>query len=263
MLGLNGILDTCYEACCSWNHEEVPKQGEDLGECQPSFPSSPSKLSSIGSWDNDQFSPPSSPSVIREMKVKLANDDNMSIETTQTAVDVTMETHTTMEASFDNLNLADDDIDMHNGQSQSSPARSILVEDHGEYGRRGTLSPGIARLTSYNNGRKNGSLKFQRKSERIKPTDYDVLLGRGGLTNKHPGNVRFRNLINERKDKYKEILPGQYKAKKQFSTNVMNEVHAYGGRFLQQVKVKPSTPVEWVIAKKTKARKKCSQALRE
>lgn len=29
------------------------------------------------------------------------------------------------------------------------------------------------------------------------PTDNDVLLGRGVATNRHPGNVRFRNFVGE------------------------------------------------------------------
>ncbi|KAI2493800.1 hypothetical protein MHU86_20723 [Fragilaria crotonensis] len=35
-----------------------------------------------------------------------------------------------------------------------------------------------------------------------KPTEHDVLCGRGGGTNNHPGNVKFRNVINEYKLRY-------------------------------------------------------------
>ncbi len=262
------MLDTCYEACCSsWNHEEVPKQGGDHGERQASFPSNPSSpsiLSSIGSWDNDEFSPPCSPSVVREMKGRFATDD-MSIETTPTAVDVTMETDTSMEASlskFGNLNLTDDGFEMMYDSPPQTPERSTQVEGHGEYGRRELHSPEIARLNS-RNGNNNESPRCQRNSERIDPTDNDVLLGRGGLTNNHPGNIRFRTLVNERKWAYRKIPSRRYKVKTEFATNVMNEVHAYGGRFLEKVKAKSGTRDEWVIAKEKTARKKCSQALRE
>ncbi len=267
MFGLNEALDTCYQACCPWNNEEDPNQADNhtlYGECQPSYPSSPSKLStqSIASWDNDEFSPPSSPSVVRDMKGRFAIDD-MSIETEPTAVDVTMETDTTVETSFGELHLTGEDTEMVQDSPSRSPTdinqseRSIQVKDQGEYNRHERLTPGIARLTLSNDGSNVESAGCQI----IIPSDCDVLLGRGGKTNKHAGNIRFRTLVNGRKAEYRDIPTRRYKAKTAFATNVMNEVGAYGGRFLEEVETK--TGSVWVVAKDKKARKKCSQALRE
>ncbi len=89
------------------------------------------------------------------------------------------------------------------------------------------------------------------------PTDLDVLLGRGGLTNNHAGNIRYREEVEKVKPMYFSCLTKS--EKKEVSELLVAYVQDYGGRFLEK---DPETK-EWVLASETAARKKASQALRE
>ena len=89
------------------------------------------------------------------------------------------------------------------------------------------------------------------------PTDRDVLLGRGGMTNHHVGNRLYREKIEEFKPYYQK-LSGKDE-KQEFSKKVVNFVHSYSGRFLE----KDAYSGGWVEVEKNKARKKVGQALRE
>lgn len=89
-----------------------------------------------------------------------------------------------------------------------------------------------------------------------KPTKDDILCGRGGMTNNHPGNIRFRALVKSAKRDY-SLLGNKRKEKKQFSEGILRVIEEYGGRFLQKRGEK------WIIIKEAAARAKCSQALRE
>mmetsp|Transcript_26629 Transcript_26629/g.38582 ORF Transcript_26629/g.38582 Transcript_26629/m.38582 type:complete len:336 (-) Transcript_26629:152-1159(-) len=87
------------------------------------------------------------------------------------------------------------------------------------------------------------------------PTDNDVMLGRGGLTNHHPGNKRYRREADKLKTKYMKSTKRQ---KFEVSEDLVKMVKAWGGRFL--IREKNGNYYE---ATKEKARKKASQALRE
>lgn len=89
------------------------------------------------------------------------------------------------------------------------------------------------------------------------PTDLDVLLGRGGMTNNHAGNVRYREEVEKVKPMYFGCKTKN--EKKEVSELLVAYVEDYGGRFLQK---DPETK-EWVLAPPKAARKKASQALRE
>eukprot|EP00550_Attheya_septentrionalis_P006003 CAMPEP_0198293622 /NCGR_PEP_ID=MMETSP1449-20131203/18063_1 /TAXON_ID=420275 /ORGANISM="Attheya septentrionalis, Strain CCMP2084" /LENGTH=253 /DNA_ID=CAMNT_0043993269 /DNA_START=397 /DNA_END=1158 /DNA_ORIENTATION=+ len=86
--------------------------------------------------------------------------------------------------------------------------------------------------------------------------DGDVLLGRGGKSNHHAGNIRFLAEVGTRKLQYMNST-------KQEKTNVsqflVDWVQQQGGRFLEKHK---STGT-WEEVQNLRARKKCSQALRE
>ena len=89
------------------------------------------------------------------------------------------------------------------------------------------------------------------------PTDRDVLLGRGGLTNHHKGNKLYREKIEAFKPYYQKLSSKD--EKQEFSMCVVNFIHGYGGRFLE----KDVYSDGWVEVEKNKARKKVGQALRE
>jgi hypothetical protein len=89
------------------------------------------------------------------------------------------------------------------------------------------------------------------------PTDLDVLLGRGGLTNNHAGNIRYREEVEKVKPMY--FSSRTKTEKKNVSEMMVAYVEDYGGRFLAK---DPDTG-QWMIAPAKAARKKASQALRE
>ncbi len=95
------------------------------------------------------------------------------------------------------------------------------------------------------------------KHTATKPNDSDVLCGRGGLTNHHPGNIRFREFVAEEKSRYVG-LGNSKKEKTYFSEHILRTVHNYGGRFLKKDKAG-----KWFVVDNDVARTKCSQALRE
>lgn len=88
------------------------------------------------------------------------------------------------------------------------------------------------------------------------PKEADCLLGRGGLSNRHLGNKRYRTHGEEFKPYYvscKKVLE-----KRALSQLLVEYVHAYGGRFLRK-----NTDGEWFEVDNRVARKKASQLLRE
>ena len=88
--------------------------------------------------------------------------------------------------------------------------------------------------------------------------DHDVLSGRGGASNNHPGNEAFRHLVNKVKVEY---LQCPKREKPLLAMRIVQAVRAQSppGRFLQHDK---STDT-WKDVGDNKAREKTSQALRE
>jgi len=90
-------------------------------------------------------------------------------------------------------------------------------------------------------------------------TDADVLLGRGNNCTAHPGNERFRKIVDETKEIY--FAKGDSKkGKNAVSLSIVDSIHSYGGRFLEVIS---TNPVQYSIVDKKRAQKKCSQRLRE
>jgi hypothetical protein len=92
-----------------------------------------------------------------------------------------------------------------------------------------------------------------------KPGSHDVLLGRGGRTNNHIGNKKFRELVNQHKIRY---LNCSKVDKPRVSRDVVDiwKKQDPPGRFLQKVDDSPDTYQEVI---ENKARGKASQCLRE
>jgi hypothetical protein len=87
--------------------------------------------------------------------------------------------------------------------------------------------------------------------------EHDVLLGRGGLTNTNPGNVRFRTLVSKHRLHYCMAPKGDKGA---LSRYLANYVRAMGGRFLAKASKADDC---WYEVGDDQATKKCAQALRE
>uniref|UniRef100_A0A7S4T0V1 DUF6824 domain-containing protein n=1 Tax=Ditylum brightwellii TaxID=49249 RepID=A0A7S4T0V1_9STRA len=86
--------------------------------------------------------------------------------------------------------------------------------------------------------------------------DNDVLCGRGGGTNVHPGNRRFRDLIHAHRCRY---LKAKKNDKPAISRSIVAAVRRANGRFLK----KDEKTGKWVEIGDDGAREKTSQALRQ
>jgi hypothetical protein len=95
----------------------------------------------------------------------------------------------------------------------------------------------------------------QNTSETITRTPSDVLCGRGGLSNNHPGNHEFRRLINQNKEFYQACEKPSHKHF--VVVSIIRAIRKNGGRFIERKSgVWQEIPVK-------KAMTKTSQALRE
>jgi hypothetical protein len=88
-------------------------------------------------------------------------------------------------------------------------------------------------------------------------TELDVMCGRGGKSNHHAGNKRYRQVVSQMKASYKNI--GSKSAKTDLSRTIVEHVFKYGGRFLKADK----DSGKFILLTPAEARKKTSQALRE
>ena len=88
------------------------------------------------------------------------------------------------------------------------------------------------------------------------PKQNDILLGRGKFAMTWHGNVFFRELVLDSKERYDK---GDNKVKKEIAQSILNEINALSppGRFLKQMKS------EWIEVGRDVAIKKTRQALRE
>jgi len=83
----------------------------------------------------------------------------------------------------------------------------------------------------------------------------DVLLGRGGQTNKHSGNKNYRAIVASHQQEY---LNARKKDKVVIARRIVKIVQDQGGRFLKQ-----DAAGQWVAVTDKRAQEKTSQALRE
>jgi len=89
---------------------------------------------------------------------------------------------------------------------------------------------------------------------------HDVLCGRGGATNNHPGNQRFRAIVAEHMPEY---LLARKKEKAHIARRVVRSIQRDGGRFLKRQKDHSTGTEVWMEVTDKKATEKTSQALRE
>jgi len=104
----------------------------------------------------------------------------------------------------------------------------------------------------------------------INPGPNDVLCGRGAVTNAHPGNIKFRQLVAAHKLRY--LAASRSEGKPGVARDVVREWRAMDppGRFLSKMKPSPNAhmgavdvPIVWYDVGDKKAREKASQCLRE
>lgn len=84
----------------------------------------------------------------------------------------------------------------------------------------------------------------------------DVLLGRGGATNSHDGNRKFRTVVAKHQQEY---LKARKREKVGIARRIVAIIHNNGGRFLKRT----DNAQNWVEVTEKRAQEKTSQALRE
>jgi len=109
--------------------------------------------------------------------------------------------------------------------------------------------------TSTKKRRRKKKKRLVDESRVFEPTDNDVLFGRGGFTNTHPGNVKFREKALELRPWYESVSKEE---KYGISDLLVEYVKATGNHFLEK-----GSDGLWHEVIDNGARKKASQALRE
>jgi hypothetical protein len=87
--------------------------------------------------------------------------------------------------------------------------------------------------------------------------EFDILCGRGGRSNHHTGNKKYRHVVGYMKKRYQHC-PGKAE-KTDLSRQIVDYCLAYGARFLKY----ETATGQYYILSKDEARRKTSQALRE
>ena len=87
------------------------------------------------------------------------------------------------------------------------------------------------------------------------PNERDVLFGRGKGCQNHPGNIRFRNLIDSERSSYEQA---RLLEKTMISERIVQLVHSQSGRFL-----KSAGKGTWIEVSDEVARDKISHAFRD
>lgn len=99
---------------------------------------------------------------------------------------------------------------------------------------------------------KHSSTSFQNN---VFITENDILCGRGGLSNKHPGNILFRRLVRVNKPIYRRTISSDYK--QLLVTSIITAIQRHKRRFVRK------QGGAWVEISHREACLKTSQALRE
>ena len=91
--------------------------------------------------------------------------------------------------------------------------------------------------------------------DKVRPTD--ILCGRGGRSNHHGGNKRYRQIVGNIKYAYQQCPAKTLKT--DLSRAIVEKCYSYGARFVKQ----DASTGRYYVLTKAEARKKTSQALRE
>ncbi|MFK7826435.1 MAG: hypothetical protein AB8G05_19975 [Oligoflexales bacterium] len=87
-------------------------------------------------------------------------------------------------------------------------------------------------------------------------SDEDILSGRGGLSNNHPGNIFFRRVINDHKKEYLKLTARRDKA--EMVNEILDFFKDERVRFMKR-----NSEGVWKELLRNRAYSKVSQALRE
>jgi hypothetical protein len=140
-------------------------------------------------------------------------------------------------------------------QSRAAAAKMDASDDHADEEDEGSLVASTGK-------KKTGKRRRERKNYEpavkvyVEPQDADVLGGRGGRANNHPGNKRYLKAKEEMQPRY---LEADKDYKTVLSRELVDKVTSWGGRFLKQ----EGPGDKWYLDTPIAARRKASQSLRE
>lgn len=137
-----------------------------------------------------------------------------------------------------------------NNSHRKKPKSALLSEQH-----QSTMASSSVTYSATLDSNSGGMVQTRRIRS---PVQHDVLSGRGGNVNAHPGNIQFRDWVSVRKEDYNLARSKQDKA--EICREVVAQVLDLGGRFL--AKESPSSQW-WIELDDERIMAKTSQALRE
>lgn len=184
--------------------------------------------------------------------------------------------HVTMSGSFSQVSLAGRSSSSQRNikQALSPSSTSAQLQDSSSDSALGPVATLLARVSMVTDNLEDfftlmEQLKHKALPEGTKPADVpkpdeiivlvqrnDVLLGRGGETNHHVGNIQYRQLVKACQPAY---LAAKRRDKPRIAAAIVHVVRARSGRFLKKL----SMDNTWKDVGNTRAREKTSQALRE
>jgi hypothetical protein len=91
--------------------------------------------------------------------------------------------------------------------------------------------------------------------------DSDVVCGRGGLANKHPGNRMFRRLVAQNKSIYQSSMNPSHK--QLLVMSIIMAIQQHGGRFVKRAPKSSTCNNAWLEISEKESKHKTAQALRE
>ena len=121
------------------------------------------------------------------------------------------------------------------------------------------VSPTSITATANNNNFAQGAPSSSSHSTSInnRPTNVDILRGRGGGTNHHPGNKKFRDEARVFRNRYKDKATTR-REKYELSLTLVKRARDYGGRFLER---RNGDDKNWYLMSEGDVRKKASQGM--
>jgi len=145
-------------------------------------------------------------------------------------------------------------------QSKFVSSPSTLIIPSVDQDRKQPTPPSVESAPSAHLANETVATTLQGSDDRASQSNIsvnDVLCGRGGLTNHHPGNVFFRKMVRHRQEQY---LRASKRDKASVARDIVDTIRQLipPGRFL-----KKGTSKQWTEIGDRKAREKTSQALRE
>jgi hypothetical protein len=96
---------------------------------------------------------------------------------------------------------------------------------------------------------------------------YDVLLGKGPLSHRNPGNKRFRDIVRDRRAEY--ATTNRRRVKDVIARQIVASVESNGGRFLRNIQFSNTnsndnvTTICWIVVDRVVALEKVKQSLRD